>query len=318
MRKTGQRGQQKVHRARGLLAVAGICLLAWVSCDSNRQSGEAWTLPGAPGGDWKKVIAECISRVEQSDAVFYQRGERTTGKAVAQHMRENLRLILQYRSVPDPFGRNAGILLGMITTHEGYARHGITGRPEPFQVQVGDRRMLLYDWLKQELQLASLPGEEEGHEPLLQLYDAVLPSELLERWETYLDKCVEVTRRARGCKFHLGHKVFTSEEAAAVFDTNRVQALNQLREPNIKHPDEKDLYSVGSILLALARLPLPNPDDFSERSEYVEELDRHIRRSWRKFVEHNGARENVIDWLLREAGEPPPMPKLAARAKRSR
>lgn len=267
--------------------------------------------------DWQKVFYQCISKVEQSDATFYRRGERLTGKQLARQMREYLNIVLKAKSVPDPFGRNVGILLSMITTNEGIARDGLTGTAVPFEVELGGKRMKVYDWLKQELGLERLPGEERGHEALVQLYDAVLHPDLLREWEEYLAKCIEVTKRAGDCKFYLAGKYFSAAEAASIFASNQVRALQRLKEPDIKHPDEKDLYNYRTVLLALTRLPLPQPESFPDRTEYVEELNRWIRTSWKNQVEHGGTQEELIDWLLHKAGEPPPMPKLKKKGKGS-
>ncbi|MEI6568561.1 MAG: hypothetical protein WCR20_17910, partial [Verrucomicrobiota bacterium] len=121
--------------------------------------------------------------MENSDAAFYRRGERVTGKELARQMREYLKVVLRVKSVPDPFGRNAGITLAMITTHEGIAMDGLTGPPQPCEVEVGGRRMKVYDWLKQEFGVNNVPGEEEGHEVFVTLYETELKPELLAQWE---------------------------------------------------------------------------------------------------------------------------------------
>lgn len=280
-------------------------------------TGDTSSADVAKERDWQKVIQQCITKVEQSDAVFYRRGERVTGKDVARQMREYLKIVQKVKSIPDPFGRNAGILLAVITTHEGVYRDGLTGRPEPFEVEVGERRIMVYDWLKQELGLEMLPGEEEGHEVSVSLYDPVVPQDLLRQWEEYLDRCIEVTKRAEDCRFYLAGRHFSGVEAGCIFASNRVKALQRLKEPDIKHRDEKELYNQRSILLALTRLPLPRPESFSDRAEYVQELDRQISLSWKRKVVYNGIQEDLIDWLLRKAGEPPSMPKLKKKGKGS-
>jgi len=300
------------------LMIGAISIFLFVvSCDkpglSSNGNGVSPAEKEAETGEWEKVIYECISKVETSDAVFYRRGKPVSGKAVAQEMRKSMRIILRVKSLPDPFGRNAGILLAAITTYEGYAMDGITGPPTPFEVAVNGKRMRLYDWLKQELGLGMLPGEEEGHEIFLPLYDAVATPELLRQWEEYLDKCIAVTEQARDCRFYLRGKYYSSGEASKIFASNRVRAVEELKNPNIKHPDQKDLYNSRSVLFDLTYRPPPGPEEYADRSQYSREMRRWTFE--KSYVEHNSTKEDVIDWLKRNAGEPPPMPKLEKRGK---
>lgn len=303
--------------------VLGILLLSLMlaSCDfgggGRDVSADSLTVNKATANDWQKVIHECISKVEQSDAVFYRRGHRVTGKELAREMRENLRIVLRHKSVPDPFGRNAGILLTVITTHEGYAMDGITGPPMPYEVDVNGQRMKLYDWLKQGLGLERLPGEEEGHKVLLPLYEPVVSEELLKQWEDYLDRCIQVTKEAQGCRFYVGGQWLSADQAAAVFASNRADALHGLKQPDFTHPEQKDLYTARSILVDLTSVRLKRPEEYPSRTEYVQEAHRLFREGWKTKVEHNGIQEELIDWLLREVGEPPPMPRLEKKGKGS-
>ncbi|NGO38923.1 hypothetical protein G4L39_05870 [Limisphaera ngatamarikiensis] len=299
----------------GRVLLMCVMVLSAVGCGSEGGIGSS---SGAGGGGervWEKVIYECIAKVEKTEAVFYRRGERVTGKEIARQMRDYLRFIQRKRTIPEPFGRNAGITLAVITTHEGIARDGLTGPPEPFEIEVNGHRMKVYDWLKQELGLGTLPGEEEGHEVLLPLYEAVVTPELLKRWEEYLDRCIEATARAEGATFHWGDFVFSAKEAAGLFASNKVEALRWLKAPNIKHPEERDRYRVDILLLQLTSLPLPRPESYRDQVEYTREVNRWFR-AWKKFVEENGRQEDMIDWLLRKAGEPPPMPTLRKKGKR--
>jgi len=193
------------------VALALVVLSVFMACswgdESLGSTGSVGTPVKVQKRDWKKFTYECISRVEQSDAVFYRRGERVTGKELARQMREYLKVVLRVKSVPDPFGRNAGILLAIITTHEGIAMDGLTDSPQPCEVEVGGRRMKVYDWLKQQLGVDNLPGEEEGHEVLETLYDAEITPELLARWERYIEDCIQVVRGAKGITFSLRGEV---------------------------------------------------------------------------------------------------------------
>jgi len=255
--------------------------------------------------DWKKFMDECISRVEKSEAVFYRRGERVSGKEVAQQMREYLKVVLRVKSVPDPFGRNTGILLAMITTHEGIARDGITGRPEPIEVEIEGKRMKLYAWLKRESGIESLPGEEEGHEVLETLYEAVVTPELLEQWERYIDKCIEVVRGAKDVTFLLKEQVWSPADVAAMMEGNRADAIRELKSPDIKDRDNKRRYDAGWILVSLTTVPQPKRESFSDQAQYNRALT-----GLSLVKERNGSQKLFPRWLEFKAGDPPRMPKL--------
>ena len=259
----------------------------------------------AQNRDWKNFIDECISRVEKSDAVFYRRGERVSGKEVAQQMREYLKVVLRVKSVPDPFGRNTGILLAMISTHEGIARDGITGRPEPIEVEIDGKRMKLFDWLKREFGIESLPGEEEGHEVLETLYEAVVTPELLGQWERYIDKCIEVVRGAKDVTFSLKEQVWSPADVAAMMEGNRADAIRELKSPSIKDRDDKRRFDAGWILVSLTRVPQPKRESFSDQAQYNRALT-----GLSLVKEGNGSQKSFSLWLESKAGEPPPMPKL--------
>jgi len=302
------------------LMIGAISIFLFVvSCDkpdlSSNGNDVSPAEKEAETGEWKKVIYECISKVETSDAVFYVRGRRATGKEIAHQMRKNLMIVLKVKSLPDPFGRNAGILLAVITRYEGYTMDGITGPPDPFEVEVDGRRMTVYEWLKQELKLGVLPGEEEGHQILLPLYDAVVTPELLKRWEEYLGKCIAVTEQATNCRFRLNGKYFTAIRAAQIFKSNMARALEWLKYPqDITHPDEKDFYRAFGVLIKLTLRPPPKREEFSDPKEYSRES--HLwATSGEDLVECNGVKVDLIDWLIRNAGEPPPMPELRKRKK---
>jgi hypothetical protein len=266
---------------------------------------------GRPG-NWKKVIYECISKVEKSDAVFYVRGRPATGREVAEHMRKNMKVILRMKSIPEPFGWNAGILLAAITRYEGYAMDGVTGPADPFEVEVQGRRVTVYEWLKEELGLGVLPGEEEGHEILPPLYEAVVTGELLEQWEEYLDKCIKVTEAAGNCRFWLRGKWFTSAEAAQILRSNRERALRYLKYPDITSRDDRDLYDSTAVLIRLTNRAPPKREEFKDQQEFLREVELWVH-SRDNYVECKGVNVDFLRWLIRNAGEPPPMPKLRRR-----
>lgn len=298
-----------------------MCLALLVSCnigDDLEESGSAAPVDKAPAEGWEKVIYQCIATVQQSDAVFYRRGKQVSGRELAREMRNNLRIVLRHKSIPEPFGRNAGVLLVVITTHEGYAMDGITGPPAAYEVAVGGRRMKVYDWLKAELGLKELPGEEEGHQILVPLYEPVLTDELLKQWEGYIDRCIEVAGQAEDCRFYLGGKWLSASEAAELLSSNRAAALKRLLEPEIKHPEEKEWYTSTSVLSALTFVwLLKRPEEYPDRAEYVRAVDRMHREVGKKWVDCNGVRKDMILWLEQKAGEPPPMPKLKKKGKGS-
>jgi len=135
----------------------------------------------------------------------------------------------------------------------------------------------------------------------------------LRQWEEYLDKCIAVTEQARDCRFYLRGRYYSSAEASRIFASNRIRALEGLKNPNIKHPDQKDLYNSWSVLFDLTYTPPPGPEEYADRSHHSREMS-----GWafeKSYVVHNSTKEDVIDWLKRNAGEPPPMPKLVKRGK---
>jgi hypothetical protein len=266
--------------------------------------------------DWRKVINQCISKVENSDAVFYRRRERTTGKQLARQMREYLNVVLRVKSVPDPFGRNAGIVLAMITTHEGIAFDGITGPPEPCEVEVGGKRMKVYDWLKKELGLEQLPGEEPGHEVLETLYEVEIAPELLARWDRYIDKCIEVVRRAKDVTFLLKEQVWSPADVAAMMESNRTDAIRELKRPELKERGDKERYNVGWVLVSLTSVAQPKRECFSDEAHYSEAV-----RLWAtrldSVIESDGTIKPLTMWVESKAEEPPRMPKLKKKGKKN-
>lgn len=271
---------------------------------------------GAPGTvqkrDWEKFTYEWISKVEKSEAVFYRRGERVSGKEVAQEMRQYLDHILRSKTVPDPFGRNAGIVLAMITTHEGIYRDGLTGSPEPFAIEVGGKRVKVYDWLKQELGADNLPGEEEGHDALKTLYVTELKPELLVQWERYIDKCIAVVKEAKGSTFSLAGKVWSPNEVAAMMEGNRSNAMRELKSPEIKDRDGKERYNAGKVVVALTSVPVPRRESFADQAEYGKAVDVWATKL-SSVKDVGGGQELLASWVEHQAGGPPPMPKLKKR-----
>jgi len=312
-----------MHVRLGWLMVRMLVILVVLQVSCERRSSEEAKGVASTDGDvaaatevrplnWKKVIYECIEKIEKSDAVFYVCRRRATGREVAEHMRNNMKVILREKSIPEPFGRNAGIFLAMITRYEGYAMDGVTGPPDPFELEVKGQRLTVYEWLKQELGLKTLPGEEEGHQILLPLYEAVVTPEVLRQWEEYLDKCIDVTKRAENCAFCLSGKYYTVVEAARIFSSNREDALKYLKYPDIKHRDDRELYTASTVLVRLILRPQPTREEFSDPKEFSRELTLWATGS-PSYVECNSVKVDVIDWLIRNAGKPPQMPKLKKR-----
>jgi len=128
-----------------------------------------------------------------------------------------------------------------------------------------------------------------------------------------LDKCIAVTEQARDCRFYLRGKYYSSAEASRIFASNRADALEYLKNPDIKYPEDKDFYESRSVLRRLTRRPMPSKEDYADLSQYSREMRRWTFEE--SYVEHNSTKEDVIDWLKRNAGEPPPMPKLEKRGK---
>lgn len=298
-----------------VLLVASMVIL---SCCGNNDSGINKTSGQEKGeNNWEPVLYKCISLVQKSDLTFYKRGKKTDGKDISREMEKNLKMILRFKSLPEPFGRNFAILLAMVTTYGGYSMDGITGPRTPFEVEVNGQRIRVYDWLKKELNLNKLPGEEEGHEILISLYDAVVTPDLLRKWEEYFDRCIDVTRRSKDCKFYLGGKYMTAEEAANIFLGNKEYALKVLINPDIKHPDEVELYDSHKIIGTLVHVRIKDRSEYKNDYEYQKELDRIIKEGWKARVECNDYKEHIIDWIIKNAGAPPPMPKLIKKSKRN-
>jgi hypothetical protein len=311
-------------------SVSSLCWCAWVSVGLVLLSGFATcsrggeyvgtnssiATPVKPQKlDWEKFINECISKVEKSEAVFYRRGERVSGKEVAQQMREYLRHILRNKTVPDPFGRNVGIVLAMITTHEGIYRDGLTGSPEPIVIEVGGKRVKVYDWLKQELGVNSMPGEEEGHEALETLYETELTPDLLAQWERYIDNCIKVVREASGVTFSLKEKVSSPAEVAVVMENNRTNAIRLLTSPEIKDRNDKKRYRPGWVLVRLTSVPQPMRESFPDQAKFNKAIEVWATGD-NEVVGSDGRRNLLTMWLESKAGEPPPMPKLKGKSER--
>ncbi|MEI6568559.1 MAG: hypothetical protein WCR20_17900 [Verrucomicrobiota bacterium] len=262
--------------------------------------------------NWKQFIDKCVTKVENSDAAFYRRGERVTGKELARQMREYLKVVLRVKSVPDPFGRNAGITLAMITTHEGIAMDGLTGPPQPCEVEVGGRRMKVYDWLKQEFGVNNVPGEEEGHEVFVTLYETELKPELLAQWERYIGNYIAVVKEAKGITFSLAGKVCSPNEVAAMMEGNRSNAMRELTSPEIKNRDGKERYTASKVVVALTSRPVPRRESFADQAEYIKEVDAWVPIS--SLVKHVGGGQELLEsWVEHQVGDPPSMPKLKKR-----
>lgn len=262
--------------------------------------------------NWKQFIDKCVTKVENSDAAFYRRGERVTGKELARQMREYLKVVLRVKSVPDPFGRNAGITLAMITTHEGIAMDGLTGPPQPCEVEVGGRRMKVYDWLKQEFGVNNVPGEEEGHEVFVTLYETELKPELLAQWERYIDDCIKVVREANGVTFSVRGTIWVPTDVALMMENNRSKAIRELTSPEIEDRTDKERYRPGWVLVELTSDPLPKRESFPDQAQFLKAMEMSATRS-NEVIGNDGRRSLLTMWVKSKAGEPPPMPKLKKR-----
>lgn len=308
-------------------STGGLCKFAWASLGLVLLSGIApcsWGSEnvGGAGGpkravelqqrNWRVFIDECVSRVEKSEAVFYRRGEQVTGRELARQMRAYLETVLRAKSVPDPFGRNAGILLAMITTHEGIAMDGLTGPPQPCEVEVGGRRMKVYDWLKQEFGVNNLPGEQEGHEVFETLYETELKPELLAQWERYIDRCIEVVRGAKGSTFSIAGKAWPPAEVAAMMEGNRSNVVRELKSPAIRNRDDKERYSAGRVLVMLTSMPVPRRESFPDQAQYTKAVDAWATQL-SSVTDSDGRRHLLTGWVESKAGRPPPVPKLKKR-----
>jgi hypothetical protein len=301
----------RMHRV-GWVFLGLFLLWGFVACSCSGELAGSNSIVATPvkaqNRDWKKFINECISKVEKSEAVFYRRGERVSGKEVAQEMRQYLSHILRTGIIPDPYGRNAGILLAAITTHEGIYMDGLTGKPEPILIEIEGKRIKLYDWLKQEFGVAALPGEEPGHQVFEMLYETELDSALLAQWERYIDKCIEVVRGAKDVTFLLKEQVWSPVDVVAMMESNRADAIRELKSPDIKDRDDRRRYNAGWILVRLTRVPEPKRESFSDQTQYS------IALTGLSLVkERNGTQELFPRWVESKAGEPPPMPKLKQR-----
>lgn len=295
----------------GLVLLSGTAMYSWGG--ENVGTNSSIATPVKPQKlDWEKFINECISKVEKSKAVFYRRGERVSGKEVAQQMRQYLRHILRNKTVPDPFGRNVGIVLAIITTHEGIYRDGLTGSPEPIAIEVGEKRVKVYDWLKQELGVNSLPGEEEGHEALETLYKTELTPELLAQWERYIDNCIKVVRGASGVTFSIRGKVWVPTDVVAMMENNRSNAIRELTSPEIKDRTDKKRYRPAWVLIRLTSNPQPRRESFPDQEKFNKAMEMWATGD-NEVIGSDGRRNLLSIWLESKAGEPPPMPKLKKR-----
>jgi hypothetical protein len=281
--------------------------------ENAESNGSVATPVKAQNRDWKKFTDECISRVEKSETVFYRRGERESGKEVAQQMREYLRHILRTKIIPDPFGRNAGVVLAAITTHEGIYMDGLTGKPEPILIEIGRERIKLYDWLKQEFGVATLPGEDPGHDVFVATqYETDITSDLLAQWGRYIDKCIEVVRGAKDVTFSLKEQIWSADAVATMMEANRSNAIRHLTAPDIKDNYDVKRYRAGEVLLELTSVPLPKRESFTDQAQYNKAVELWATRD-NLVKEPNGGQKFLDDWVEGKAGEPPPMPKLKKR-----
>ncbi len=294
-----------------VLAVAFCHALAGCSREHSRGSGGN----GLEGGhmqqhDWEKFVYQCISTVEKSDAVFYRRGQPVSGRELAKQMRRYLDAIVRDQTVHDPFGQNVATVLVLITTHEGIWRDGLTDKPEACEVQVGDRRIPVYLWLKQELGVPVLPGEG-GYVRAQGYYEAEITPEIVAKWNQYITECIRAVRQAEGYRFDMKGKVCSPDEAAAILEANRAAALDRLHPPLDLTPKEQELlglYSPDAVIHELITRPMPtnNPAEWTE-------WGRHF--TW--VIDPTGERRLLALWLEDKVGEPPPMPKLKKKGKGS-
>jgi hypothetical protein len=260
--------------------------------------------------DWKRFIDDCISKVDKSKAVFYRRGEQVNGSQVAQQMRQYLRHILRTKVIPDPYGRNAGVTLAIITTYEGIYFGGLTGEPEPILIEVGGRRMKVYDWLKMEFGVVTLPGEEPGHEVHVATQcETDITPELLAQWEQYIDKCIQAVREAKDVTFLIKEQIWSADEVAVMLEANRSNAIRFLKYPKLKDNYDKKSYRAGSVTIELTQVPLPERDSFANEAQYSKALELWAT-SDNIVKEPDGSLAFLSTWMRSKAGEPPRMPKL--------
>ena len=289
--------------------VLGLLLL-W-GCAANEPVGSNTSVatsvrPQNP--DWERLVDDCISRVNESDAVFYRRGDQLNGSQVAREMRQYLRHILRAKNIPDPFGRNAGVTLAAITTHEGIYMDGLTGTPEPILIEVGGRRVKLYDWLKREFGVATLPGEEPGHEVFeTTRYETDITLELLAQWEQYIDKCIQAVREAKAVTFSIKEEVWAAAEVATMLENNRANTIRMLKSPELRDHEEKR-YSTAWVFVELTRVPAPTRAFFTDQAQYNKAVELWIMGL--NLVRERGGTQTLTGWIESKVGEPPLMPKL--------
>ena len=294
---------------RGGSVLLGLLLL-W-GCAANDPVGSNTSVaPSAKmqNQEWKRFIDDCISKVDESDAVFYRRGEQVSGRQVAQQMRQYLRHILRTKIIPDPFGRNAGVVLAAITTHEGIYMDGLTGKPEPILIEVGGKRVKVYDWLKRELGVATLPGEEPGHDVFVATqYETDITPDLLAQWEQYIDKSIQAVRAAKDVSFLIKEQVWSADAVAAMMQANRSNAIRLLKYPELRGDEEKR-YSAAWVFVELTRVPAPTRASFTDQAQYNKAVELSIMGL--NLVRERGGTQTLTSWIESKTGEPPRMPKL--------
>ena len=285
-------------------------LLLW-GCAANEPAGSNTSVATSvktQNPDWKRFMDDCISRVDESDAVFYRRGEQLNGRQVARQMRQYLRHILHTKIIPDPFGRNAGVVLAAITTHEGIYMDGLTGAAEPILIEVGGNRVKVYDWLKREFGVATLPGDEPGHDVFVATqYETDITPDLLAQWEQYIGKCIQAVREAKDVTFSIKEQVWSAADVAAMVEANRTNAIRLLKYPELRG-DEKKRYSAAWVFVELTRAPAPTRESFADQAQYNKAVELSI--TGLNLVRERGGNQTLTSWMKSKAGEPPRMPKL--------
>jgi hypothetical protein len=133
---------------------------------------------------------------------------------------------------------------------------------------------------------------------------------LLAQWERYIDKHIEVVREAKGVTFVIKEQVWSPADVVALIESNRPNAIRELKFPEIRDRDQKKRYDAIWINVKLFSLPVPRRESFPDQAQFSKATELWaLGRNW--VIETNGYRfPSVGEWVKLKAGEPPPMPKL--------
>lgn len=281
-----------------MMLISGMQLHASTETVGRTDKNVPNSSPESQAQDWKKVINDCIAKVKNSDATFYQREKKATGTDVAKQMKKDLQQILKNELVPQPFSRNAGITLGMICMFEGIYREGLTDSPAPYLIEVGGNRVKVYDWLKTELQIKMLPGEEEGHDIVGKQYIAEIKPDLLVQWSKYFDRCIQVVRESKDVVFIINGKERPATNFALIMEQNKTNALNSIINNELDYSDNPE----SRIMIELTYVPISSIDQSASNFNLG-------RASIQQVLETNNTKKHLIAWIESKAGNQPPIPK---------